>query len=101
MVPMINFLRLTQLTYRAMRVVLPWVGRIILFMVSFILSSGLSCWGGVPQTTDRIANEWLDRAVAAGFPTVWDRRLYFTFRILAFAMIIVGWVILSYMTVWI
>ena len=100
MVSMINFLRLTQLTYRALRVVLPWIGRVILFMASFILMSVFAFWTGVPQTTERIANEWLDRAVAAGFPTVWDRRMYFTFRVVAFAMIVLGWVILSYITVW-
>lgn len=97
---MINVLRLTQLVYRASRVFLPWIGRIILFMVGLIITSALSFWSGIPQTTDRIANEWLDRAVANGFPTIWDRRLYFTFRILAFAMILLGWVILSYITVW-
>jgi hypothetical protein len=80
---------------------LPWVGRIITFMISFVLTSVISFWSGVPAIVERIANEWLDRAVAAGFPTQWDRQLFFTFRFLAFAMILVGWISLSFITVWI
>jgi len=97
----VNFLRLIQLIYRALRVVLPWIGRIIMFMVNLIMTSLLSFWGGVPQKTEQIANEWLDRAVANGVPTAWDRQMYFTFRVVAFAMIVVGWVILAHITVWI
>lgn len=101
MVRMINFLTLMQLISRALRFFLPWVGRILLFMVSFILTSVFSFWGGVPAIVERIANEWLDRAVATGFPTQWDRQLFFTFRFLAFGMILLGWVTLSFFTVWI
>ena len=99
MVRMINFLTFMQLITHALRMFLPWVGRIIMFMVSFILASVISFWGGVPRTVERIANEWLDRAVANGFPTEWDRRLYFVFYYLAFAMVVIGWVILSHITV--
>lgn len=101
MVRMINFLTLMNLIYRALRFFLPWVGRILMFMVSFILTSVISFWSGVPTMVDRIANDWLDRAVHAGFPTIWDRRLYYTFYCLAFLMVIVGWVTLSYITIWI
>lgn len=101
MVRMINFLTLMQLISKALRFFLPWVGRIIMFMVGFILTSVISFWGGVPVMVDRIANEWLDRAVVAGFPTQWDRNLFFTFKILAFAMILLGWIMLSFLTVWI
>ncbi len=100
MVRMINFLTLMQLIHRALRFFLPWVGKIIMFMVSFILTSVISFWSGVPTMVERIANEWLDRAVASGFPTQWDRRLYYTFYWLAFLMVVVGWVILSFITVW-
>ncbi len=101
MVRMINFLTLMQLIARALRFFLPWVGRILMFMAGFILTSVISFWSGVPSMVERIANEWLDRAVAAGFPTQWDRRLYFTFYYLAFLMVVFGWVILSFITVWI
>lgn len=101
MVRMINFLTLMQLISQVLRFFLPWIGRIIMFMVGFILTSVISFWSGVPLIIERIANEWLDRAVLAGFPTRWDRHLFFTFRFLAFAMILLGWVMLSFITVWI
>jgi len=98
---MINFLTLMQLLSRAVRFFLPWIGRILMFMAGFILTSVITFWSGVPTMVERIANEWLDRAVSSGFPTQWDRRLYFTFYYLAFLMIVCGWVTLSYTTVWI
>lgn|GEM_PF-6913285 len=100
MVRMINFLTLMHLLSRLVRFFLPWIGRIIMFMAGFILTSVISFWGGVPAIIERIANEWLDRAVAAGFPTQWDRHLFFTFRFLAFTMILLGWITLSFITVW-
>jgi hypothetical protein len=96
---MINFLTLMKLINEVLRWFIPWVGRIVMFMVGFILTSVVSFWSGVPAVVERIANEWLDRAVAARFPTQWDRHLFFTFRILAFSMILLGWVVLSFITV--
>jgi len=90
-----------QLISQVLRFFLPWIGRIIIFMVSFILTSVISFWSGVPIIIERIANEWLDRADAARFPSEWDRQLFFTFKFLAFVMIVLGWVILSFITVWI
>ena len=101
MVRMINFLTLMKLIRDILNWFLPWVGRIIIFMVSFILTSVFGFWSCVPSIVERIANDWLDRAVVAGFPTQWDRQLFFSFRFLAFVMILLGWVILSFITVWI
>lgn len=101
MVRMINFLTLMKLIRDVLNWFLPWVGRIIMFMASFIFTSVISFWSGAPTMVERIANEWLDRAVSSGFPTQWDQRLYFTFYYLAFLMIICGWVTLSFITVWI
>lgn len=100
MVRMINFLTLMKLIRDAWNWFLPWMGRLVLSMAVFIATSVVTFWGGVPAMVTRIANEWLDRAVSAGFPTQWDRRLYFTFYVLAFGMIVCGWVTLSYITVW-
>lgn len=101
MVRMINFLTLMKMIRDGWNWFLPWVGRILLFMASFILTSVISFWGGVPEMVTRIANEWVGRAVFAGFPTQWDRELYYTFYTAAFFMIVCGWVTLSYLTVWI
>lgn len=101
MVRMINFLTLAKLIRDAFNWFLPWIARFFVAMLSFMLTLLISFWGGVPARVDQMANEWLDRAYLGGFPTQWDRRLYWTFYCLAFVMLIVGWVILSFITVWI
>ena len=98
MVRMNIFLELMERIGRALRFFLPWIARLIAFMVSFILTSVFTFWRNTPQTVERIANEWLDRATANGFPTQWDRRLYFVFYYLAWAMIVLGWITLSFLT---
>ncbi len=98
---MIRFLQLMQLLSRAARLVLPWIGGLVLFMLRFMATTVVSFWGGVPRTVDTIANHWLDRAMAAGVPSLWARRLYHIFWALAFTMIFAGWVVLSYMTVFV
>ena len=99
MVRMNIFLELMERIARIFRFFLPWIARLIAFMVSFILTSVFTFWRNTPQTVERIANEWLDRAVDNGFPTRWARQLYFVFYYLAWAMIILGWITLSFITV--
>ena len=100
MVRVIRILELSDYIIRIIRFFVPWIVRIILFMLSSILTSIITFWRGVPTTTSRIADEWLDRAFLAGFPSVWHPQLYWTFRVLALVMIVFGWVISSYITVW-
>ena len=100
MVRMIRFFELSEYIIRIIRFFVPWMVRIILFMFSLILTSVITFWRGVPATTSRIADQWLDRAFIAGFPSIWAPQLYWTLRVLAFVMIVIGWVISSYITVW-
>jgi hypothetical protein len=89
-----------QLLTHAARMFLPWIGRLIMFMLNLIGVMVASFWGGVPKAVSAIADNWLDRAVMGGFPTQWDRNLYYVFWALAFGMILLGWIVLSYVTVW-
>ena len=100
MVRMIRFLRLMQLITHAIRAFLPWIGRQFLFMLGFIATTVAAFWGRVPAICRQIADDWLDRAVVAGFPTLWSRRLYQVFWGLAFLMLVAGWVGMSFLTVW-
>ncbi len=86
---------------RLLQIVVPWVIKPIGGTINLMLGTIASLWVGVPQATHRIADEWIQRAVAAGFPTIWDSKLYYTIRIVAFITIVVGWVLLSFVTVWI
>ena len=98
MVRMIRFLRLMQLITHALQMFLPWIGRMFLFMLGFIATTVAAFWGRVPAMCSQIADDWVDRAVAAGFPTLWSRRIYQIFWGLAFLMLLVGWVGLSLLT---
>lgn len=101
MVRMIRFMKLMELTARAIRFFTPWIARVFMFILGLIATSVISFWGNVPSTVRNIADEWLDRAVKSGFPTQWDRHLYYVLSVLAYAMVVLGWVILSFLTVWI
>ncbi len=93
------FIRITEYVVRITRFFVPWTLRMIWGVILFIAAAVVTFWAGVPTRTERIANEWLDRAVKDGFPTQWDRQLYWTLRIWAWVTIIVGWIVLSYLTV--
>ena len=95
------FIRIFDYITRVIRFFVPWVARAFMFFVVLIATSVLTFWSGVPRRVDQIANEWLDRAVLAGFPTEWDSHLYHVLWALGLLMVIVGWVILSFITVWI
>ncbi len=94
-----RFMELIERTVRMAQLFVPWMARIMWFMVGLIATSLAAFWSGVPKTVNRVADNWLDRAIAAGFPTRWDAALYNVLWIVAFAMIVWGWIILSYLTI--
>jgi hypothetical protein len=81
------------------RFFIPWLLRVIWFTLLLIGNSIVSMWKGVPKLVKRISNNLLDRAVAAGFPTEWDRPFYFAACIAAFLTILAGWILTSFLTV--
>jgi len=93
--------RIISLGWLAIRLATPWIVRVFLVTVMSCLTALAGFWIGVPAAVDKIANEWLDRAVLAGFPTQWDRYLYWVLRVLAFLTIVFGWIVLSFITVFI
>lgn len=98
---MVRIVMFIYFTVRLLQWFIPWVVRSIGFTINLMWTAIASLWVGVPQATHRIADEWISRAVAAGFPTIWDRKLYYTIRIVAFLTIVVGWILSSFVTVWI
>lgn len=101
MVRLERFLRVLALTGFLSRMVMPVIGNVIFFALRLVFVAVISLWIGVPRAIENIANEWLDRAVAAGFPTNMDRQLYYVLWFLGLATVIVGWVIFSFITVFI
>lgn len=81
--------------------IVPWVIRAILHTISLLLTGGAGFWTGVPGVTRTIADEWTKRACEIGFPSQYDSALYRILQVAAFATFLVGWILLSYVTVWI
>jgi hypothetical protein len=46
---------------------------------------------GVPETAGKMADDWKNRSLKAGFPSLWDRQLRFCLEVLACATIFAGW----------
>ena len=63
----------------AVRLATPWIMRVFFFTLMSCATALAGFWIGVPAAVDKIANEWLDRATRSGFPTQWDRYLYWVF----------------------
>jgi hypothetical protein len=99
MVRIIGFMYIMEQTAKVIRFFAPWIARAFMFILGMIITSVISFWGNVPVTVRRVADEWLDRAVMSGFPTQWDKHLYYVLFVLALSMVIFGWIALSYLTV--
>ena len=82
------------------RFVTPWVIRSVWFTITLISLSVVSLWVGVPTAVRRIANQWVDNAVAAGFPTAYDYILYHIIEVVAFFTIVLGWIVTAFVTVY-
>lgn len=93
-------LQALRLVARAIRFVTPWLLRILWGTLVLVGTAIASVWVGVPTATHRIADRWVNRAVSSGFPTEFDRTLYFLGRFIAFITIVAGWIIASILTVW-
>ncbi len=81
------------------RLLVPIVWRMFMYLLSWLATAFAAFWSGVPAAAEAIATEWRNRACDAGFPTRWDSHLYYAFWIIALGMIVVGWVVLSYLTI--
>jgi len=60
-----------------------------------------SIWSGIPPAVRTISEQWLQAAIKAGFPTIWESRLRFILRLLVILTMLFGWIVLSYTTVFI
>lgn len=94
-------MRLLRLIWFVIRLITPWVVRILIFALMLVLTALGSIRFGIPKTVDVIASDWVQRALNVGFPTLWERNLYFVFLVLAYATVIAGWIVLAFITVFI
>ncbi len=91
--------RIIRWTMRAIRFIAPWLIRFLGWLITLALTTLVSLLSGIIPSVRIIADDWVDRAVVAGFPTEYDSILFYTFAFVAFSFLMVGWVILSFATV--
>ena len=92
---------LVNTVWFAIQLASPWIVRMFIGTLWLILITLASFWVGIPNAVNQIADDWLDRAVRAGFPTLWDTRLRRIFVIVGYGTIAAGWIFLSFTTVFI
>src|SRR5688572_26852166 len=97
----IQFLTLLQKSYFMWRLTSPWIWGAISVSFKFMLISVAAIWRSVPQVLEDTANEWVDQATFAGSPTNITPILYHIMWWLGLVSVVIGWVILSYLTVFI
>jgi hypothetical protein len=93
--------RVIRFTWLGVRLAYPWVWGMFTATLWIVVTTLASIVSGIPPAVRTIADVWLERAIRAGFPTIWEDRLRFVLRTLAFATIVAGWIVLSFTTVFI
>jgi hypothetical protein len=78
---------------------LPWVARILVYAVMLMFTAFGCLWHGFPRTVEIMANDWLGRAINAGFPLLWERYLYHGFSVIAVFTIAAGWIVIAFITI--
>lgn len=96
--------RLLQMVLRGLVIffdrVLPILLKMASFMVWAMFIALTAVWVGWDRASDRISYEWMKEAAGWGLPSSLDPLMHSTTRILAFALILFGWVLLAHATVW-
>ena len=91
--------RLIRWLFRALGVIAPWLLRFIGWLTMLVFNTIASLWVGVPNSVRTISDDWVDQAVTAGVPTEYDSILYYMFAFVSFFLIMMGWIVFSFITV--
>lgn len=89
--------RLARVVWLALRLFIPWLIRGLFVMIWLMWMAAVSIWSGFPTAVRRIASHWFNQS---NFPVEWERNIYPIACVGAFLMIVVGWILNAYFTVW-
>ena len=93
--------RVIQNAWSFIRFAWPGIRGVFTATLWTVILTVASIWSGIPPAVRTISEEWLQRAIRAGFPTIWESRLRFVLRSLVILTMLFGWIVLSFMTVFI
>ena len=84
-----------HLIFRGLGFLLPYLIWLVSLVTRLMLTAVISLIVGIPESIHRIANDETERAIKGGLPTRYDHHFYSAIRIVAAAMVIVGWLIFA------
>jgi hypothetical protein len=93
--------RLLGITWFVVRILAPWITQLTIWALVITTTAIASVRMGIPTTITKIADEWLERALHAGFPPLWAEYLYYPLLTIAFFTVLAGWILLSFIAVFI
>lgn len=89
-----------RMFFQTVRFVVIWLVRAFRFILWTCLMMVASLWTGIPESTERIAEEWTARAVfTGGVPTKHTRYLHYSLKALAAVLIVFCWLCFAFTTV--
>ena len=90
--------RLVGVGFVILRILLPILLQIAVYLLLLELTCIIALLRGVPETVDVIAEEWQQRSDLAGMEPRLDRILQHGYRVLAYAFLCIGWVLMAAIT---
>ena len=78
----------------------PWAVRMILFSLTVSIQLSmlalLATYKGIEPVAQKIAEDWTQRAIVAGFPYLWETKLLKVFYAIAIITIFAGWLLIGF-----
>lgn len=93
--------RVVQNLWSFVRLAWPGVWGVFTATLWAVILTLVSIGSGIPPAVRNISEEWLQRAIRAGFPTIWESQLRFILRTLVILTMLFGWIVLSFTTTFI
>lgn len=86
----------SRLTFQILeRWVLPWVLRLVSFLIRWMIFTVLSTIRGPRMATDLVADQWTDGVLGVGVPIAFASNLYPLFKFGAYSLLIMGWIVIA------
>lgn len=92
--------RIFRLVIYLTRRMSPVIARASVFTFRAMLYALVTVLIGLPRAVTFIADDWRQRAIDNGFPSRWENLLYYILCAMAFLQFLLGWIVLSHVTVW-
>jgi hypothetical protein len=93
--------RVIQNVWFFVRLAWPGVRGVFTATMEAVILTLVSIGTGIPPAVRTISEEYLQRAIKAGFPTIWESELRFILQTLVVLTMLFGWIVMSFMTVFI